>query len=204
MAGSKTQVEQTTRSYDWQDFGLAQPSGANSDDGGIILSSLLSGGSRLQRGRHTMVNLDKIFPHGRPNGIGIAVLLNMTSTNSTAAFSGKAVRFRVDAYRGPKGHLDRIGNISAVVGMYKASATEGGMTRAGLGAANPIALNSARFADTMVENTSYNNGISFLDAAGNNGKASMWFDARGVANLGINLISTLNDVVEARFFITGM
>ncbi len=210
MAANKVQNMHTTNSYDWQDWpsgpqtsAVGTPGGLNG--GGIILSSLFSAGGYVQRGRHGSINLDQIFNNGMPNGIGIAIALNQFSTGAAALHSGQPVRFRVDSFRGQFGHLDRVAFMCGVVGMYRLSNAAGHKGKPGATATPGVSLNSARFVDTLNEvGTSYNNGLTLLDAAGNNGKAVMWFDARGVANMAINLVSTIKSGVEARFFITGM
>ena len=207
MAGARVQAEQTTQSYDWQDFGPAHRTGGAADDGGIILSSILSGGSYGLRLRHGAINLGPIFNRGIPNGIGIAAIANQYSTGSAGTVSAQPFRFRIDAYRGQYGHLDRIALICAVAGMYRTSTRDGHMTKTGpqpVDAAIGISLNSARFAHKMNEITSRNRGITFLDANGDHGKAAMWYDARGEGNLIANVVSTLNPGVEILFSITGM
>jgi hypothetical protein len=209
----RVQTEQVTKTHDWYDFRTHIAGGASGDQGGIILSGLTSGGSPDYRQRHGIISLDDIFHGNTPNGIGICAWLEIVSTvvlSSPSALSAKPFRFRVDGYRGRGGWLDRICFISAVTGRYLLSQhpgdSQGHPPTVGSPAGDLISslgLSAAHFAHQMNHVTDYNWGLTFQDAAGNNGKAVAWFDVRGIPNLAVNIVSTILEGTEAGFAITG-
>ena len=177
-----------TNQYPPRIMRLQTAHGVDSAGGGAtVLSTLSSVGTSgpdfANIASYNAVKLGKIWGHeiGYPPN-GLIVTPWAESCKVTCSF-----KFQIGIYR-YDGNYERVCDVKATIGTYRL------FKRAkviGKGGERLSAVNSSHYCDTLVICNDYWDGVDKQDAAGNNGKASLRFDLRGVPYVALNVVSTI-------------
>ena len=152
-----------------------------------------TGGGGAFRNGHNIIKLDEVF--ARHDG-WLNIIEIIPWVESCAA--GCSLEFEIGGYRGQYGGYQRIAQVCGLVGTYVISARPGLF---GADKSPQAVITDGRYLGTITVPTDYRNVTNINDGGGNNGVASLTFDAEGFHMISIHVKSGTEKYVG--FAITG-